>query len=90
MFSTKSWGSVLIILSKCANLASCDIELFTGFCPGYASWAVIDKGLDFGVSVVVFAVLAPLAGLACKGRWGGLKEARGGCCAASIGYHIHI
>jgi hypothetical protein len=29
---------------------------------------------------VVFAALAPLAGLACKGRWGGLKEAQGGRC----------
>jgi hypothetical protein len=35
-------------------------------------------------AVVVFAALAPLAGLTCKGRLGGLKEARGGRCAVSI------
>jgi hypothetical protein len=39
-------------------------------------------------AVVVFAALLALGLVACKGRLGGLKETRGGRCAASIAF-IH-
>jgi len=41
-------------------------------------------------AAVVFAALAPLAGLACKGRLGGLKAAQGWPCAANIAYLTRI
>jgi hypothetical protein len=35
-------------------------------------------------AVVVFAALLALGLVACKGRWGGLKETPGGRCAVNI------
>jgi len=42
----------------------------------WACWEVL--------SAVVFAALLALGLVACKGRLGGLKEARGGSCFRSI------
>ena len=52
---------------------------------------VIYAGRFVVYSTVVFAALTPLAGLACKARWGGLKETRGGRCAVSIAlFHSYL
>jgi hypothetical protein len=37
-------------------------------------------------AMVVFAALLALGLVACKARWGGLKETRGGRCAVRITY----